>query len=496
MQTKKLISILTACILVGGSFAASAKILDADLSKLFMSNVTGSGSFSNQQRKGVIGGSISLRTPISAVNLVAFDPPRFNAGCGGIDLSLGSFSFISSDQLTAAFRQIGASAAPLLFKAVIKGTAPQLDALITEFQALLQNMNNLAKNTCSLAKMIVDPVDKGVADMLGGDGAVGGASGGIFSDVMATSTNYLRSANDTFKKNAPYTPKLGNGVMKALAASGATGILGLTGMDDGSSGAGPQDPNNLNNRVIVSLLGYVISGVPCSTLDENGSSDSVGGNKGDASKSECIGRPLIDLDSFLVGGGAGAAKPDSKFQLYQCMNPGTLTKIDGTDNQICTDMKVSNYPYPGVRGWINTMLFGSGDGSTITSDSILGKYNAGTGANITLTASQQAFINAAGGNLIGILSRVSNPNERINLAQKLSVPMENCVMSELGRALHAAANGIQRGNSYSVGAEQIKNIDKLQTARDVYKDKCAKDNSSAEIVQAILNGTRLNVSNK
>ena len=378
---------------------------------------------------------------------------------------------------------------------MVKGTAPQLDALITEFQALLQNMNNLAKNTCSLAKMIVDPIDKGVADMLGGDGAVGGASGGIFSDVMATSTNYLKSANDTFSKNAPYAPKLGNGVMKALSASGATGILGLTGMDDGSDGAGPQDPNNLNNRVIVSLLGFVISGVPCSTL-ENGTSDAVGGNKGDSSKSECVGRPLIDLDSFLVGGGAGAAKPDARFKLYKCMNSGALTKVDGTDNQICTTMDAADYPYPGVRGWINTMLYGSGDGTTITADSILGKFNSGTKANVTLTAAQQSFINAAGGNLVGILSRVNNPNERINLAQKLSVPMENCVMTELGRALHAAANGIQRGNSYSIGPDQIKNIDKLQAARDVYKDKCIKDNSSAEIVQAILNGTRLNVSNK
>jgi len=99
MQIKKIISIVMAGVLIGSPFTISAKILDTDLSKLFMSNVTGSGTFTNQQRTGVIGGSISLRTPISAVNLVAFDAPRFNAGCGGIDLSLGSFSFISADQL-------------------------------------------------------------------------------------------------------------------------------------------------------------------------------------------------------------------------------------------------------------------------------------------------------------------------------------------------------------------------------------------------------------
>lgn len=491
---RSVVILLLGCVLA--PIPATARILDTDLSKLFMSNTTSAGTFNNQQRSGVMGGTIALRTPIRAVNLVSFDPPRFNAGCGGIDLSLGSFSFISGPQLTQVLRQVGANAAPLLFKAVIKGVSPQLDALITEFQALLQNMNNLAKNTCSLAKAIVDFGERQVANALDGDGAVGGATGGVFSDVMATATNFLKSANETFKKNAPFAPKLGNGVMKALVASGATDILGLTGMEDGSDSFGPQNPNSLNNRVIVSLLGYVISGIPCTTRNGDGTVDSVGGNKGDGGKAECVGRPVIDLDSFLVGGGTGSAKPTAQFRLYKCNDAGNLTKIDGTDNQICTDMQVTDYPYIGVRGWTNKMLFGSADGSNITSDSIVGKFNAGTGENLTLNTQQQTFITAAGGNLIGVLSRISNASERINVAQKLAVPIENCIMAELGRSLHAAANGIQAGNSYVIGPEQVKNIDKLQDARERYKDKCIKDNSSAEIVAAIINSTRLNVSNK
>src|SRR5574343_713136 len=194
MRIKKIVASAVAIATLSLPMSGQARILDTDLSKLFMSNTTGAGSFTNQQWTGVLGGNISLRTPIKSVNIISFDPPRFNAGCRGTDLRMGSFSFISGDQLTAVFRQIGANAAPLLFKAVIKGVSPQLDALITEFHALLQNMNNLAKNTCSLAKMIVDPVEKGFAEALGGEGAIGGSAkaGGPFSDVMGTATNFLK----------------------------------------------------------------------------------------------------------------------------------------------------------------------------------------------------------------------------------------------------------------------------------------------------------------
>ncbi|KAG0162631.1 hypothetical protein DFQ30_001609 [Apophysomyces sp. BC1015] len=460
-----------------------------------MSNVTDPGAFTNRQRTGVIGGTVALRTPIKAINLMSFDPPRFNAGCGGIDLSLGSFSFISADQLVQVFRQIGANAAPLLFKAVIKGTSPQLDALITEFQALLQNMNNLAKNTCSLAKMIVDPLAGGIENALGGDGAIGGAFGGVFNDAMSTATHYLRNANETFAKNAPYAPKLGNGTMKAIVASGVGDILGLTGIDDGGDTYGPRDPNSLNNRVLVSLLGYTVAGVPYKSYGENGSEDDAkGGNRGDGAKAECVGRPLIDLDSLLIGGGSGSSRPTAKFQLYRCNNPGSLISGDGTDHQVCTDMQVTDYAYPGVRGWINNMLYGSPDASTIDGDSIIGQFNAG--GNVTLSAAQRQFIHAAGGNLIAIVARVSNPNERIKVARSLSVPMEHCFMAEIGRALHAAANGIQRGNSYPVGPEQIKQIEKLRERRDHYEMLCTRDNTAAEHVQEILNATRLNTSPK
>jgi hypothetical protein len=150
-----------------------------------------------------------------------------------------------------------------------------------------------------------------------------------------------------------------------------------------------------------------------------------------------------------------------------------------------------------VRGWINTMLYGSPDASTVQDDSIMGRLNTvNTEGDIALSKAQRQFIQAVGGHLIAIVSRVNHPAERIKVARSLSTPMEHCLMAEIGRALHAAANGIQRGNSYPVGPEQIRQIEKLQERRNHYEMLCTKDNMAAQRVQEILNATRLNTSPK
>ena len=56
-----------------------------DLQSTFMSNATSPGVMSGKNMTGVFGGSLVLNTPLKEVNIVAFDPPRLNAGCGGVD---------------------------------------------------------------------------------------------------------------------------------------------------------------------------------------------------------------------------------------------------------------------------------------------------------------------------------------------------------------------------------------------------------------------------
>ena len=112
----KLLSFALLVISLSGPAVCGAGVL-GDLNSMFMSNASSSGVINTKDRTGVFGGSVNIRAPVQAVTLVSFDAPRLTAGCGGVDLYGGSFSFINGQELTAVFRQVAANAGGLAFKA-------------------------------------------------------------------------------------------------------------------------------------------------------------------------------------------------------------------------------------------------------------------------------------------------------------------------------------------------------------------------------------------
>jgi len=65
-----------------------------------------------------------VRSPINSINLVNLTAPEIRAGCGGIDLYGGSFTFINTDQFRQILRQIGANALGYAFKLALATTVP------------------------------------------------------------------------------------------------------------------------------------------------------------------------------------------------------------------------------------------------------------------------------------------------------------------------------------------------------------------------------------
>lgn len=491
MRVKKLLVCLLCTPLL-----ANAGVL-GDLNQMFMSNVSQSGEIHTKDRVGVFGGSISMRAPVRAVTVVAFDPPRLNAGCGGIDLYGGSFSMINSQQLVQIFRQVAANSAGLAFKAAIKAISPSLDALMTEFQALLQNMNNLAKNSCQLAHLVIDPAEKAISNALQGDGNVGATNKGMFSDSMASLTGYLASANSYFKKQGEANPKSGNQVVKAITASGASNILGLAGLKnfDGSDDDA-SDPNTLNNKLLISFLGYEIFGVPCDSsneADQKDTSPDVSNNT--LTRISCKGSATLKLDDMVKGGGAGSIRPAIPLTLYKCVNPaGAGINNGGFDPQACTHMKKENFTYYGIQGWVNQMLYGSATSDTITPDSILGKINGG--GTVTLSTAQVQFMKNAGIPLISLLSKTSNPSTRIAIAQRLGTYLSDCITARLGEGLYKAANGIQYNNHYVLSEDIKKNIDTLRVDYMDMQKACIKDATILRIAQELNASATLNGNTK
>jgi conjugative transfer pilus assembly protein TraH len=477
---------------------ARAGIL-ADLNAMFMSNSTAPGTFTTRDRVGIYGGGYSMRTPIHNVNIVSFDPPRLNAGCGGVDLYGGSFSFINGDELIAIFRSVASNAAGLAFKAAIKVISPSLDSLMTEFQTTLQSMNNLAKNSCSLAHLLMKPAERAIADATDGDGSVGAALKGTFTDMAAGLHSFNTNAAKYLKDQGEVNPRVGNQVAKAVVSSGAGSVLGLMGLAniDGSADDS-SDPNTLNNRVLLSLLGYEVAGIPCRSFNASGVEDTTSNQStNNIPRISCKGAATIKLDDFVTGGGAGSSRPDYPLHLYTCVDPnGTAPSTSGGfDPQICSQIRVDDFSYSGIDGWINSMLFGSPDGTADDPSSIVGLINSQTTARFS--TAQLQFLHQANYPIIALLQKTSNPEARKSMARRMRVGIRNCVAAQLGNALYRSAVAVGNNNSYILTDEATQNVERLRNDFMQRQHDCDHDRSVLEIAQLLNEAAILNsVSNR
>lgn len=115
-------------------------------------------------RLGYIGPTYRLRTPVKDFELFSFSPPSLSYGCGGIDMTLGAFSMVSLDELVALLRAIPSNALSYGFGQAIHALCPPCWAGMRDVQQQIEDWNKSMKNSCELAKMIVDDVGRNLED--------------------------------------------------------------------------------------------------------------------------------------------------------------------------------------------------------------------------------------------------------------------------------------------------------------------------------------------
>ncbi|MBG6083000.1 conjugal transfer protein TraH [Rubrivivax gelatinosus] len=365
---------------------ARAGLQDA-LDGMFMSNGTSPQAFNSQTRGGFVGGGVAVRAPIRNINLVSFDPPRLNAGCGGIDIFGGSFSFINADQLVALFRQIAANAVGLAFKAAIDAINPKLGELMTEFQSKVQALNENMRNTCAVANMLMKPITDAAARKENTDkeAVAGQASKGAFDDLLAGFSSLLsrpnKAAADTLAQDS--NPNAGNLVWRALLNSNAAQILG-------NPDSGEPDPN-MTNQIAMSLVGAVIT-----TTGQSTGTQPNGTEKEDTGEVRPATLTLYDLHD------GSSQKP---LKIWKCTN--------GFDANKCTTLAEGDLSFIGMKGYVNKMLFGQAVGAAggVDPSSIIGKLQnctsgGSSGSPCAFTTAQKNFLNAVQTPALAMIRRV------------------------------------------------------------------------------------------
>jgi conjugative transfer pilus assembly protein TraH len=142
------------------SFAQSAD-LSGEMQQMFddmgaVSNVTGPGAFRSQTMGIYTGGEMQMRAPTRNYQFWSVTMPSINAGCGGIDAYLGSFSHINSEQFKALLQQVGANTVGLLFKAALKSINPMIESVLGDLEKTLAQYNSYSRNSCQMANALVN----------------------------------------------------------------------------------------------------------------------------------------------------------------------------------------------------------------------------------------------------------------------------------------------------------------------------------------------------
>ena len=153
--------ITAGCVFIAGCCALPAQAdVNGDLNGFFGSlgysgNVTQAQAWQGQAAGYFTGGSVYLRNPVKNVQLISMQVPSLNAGCGGIDAYLGSFSMISGEEIQRFVKQIMSNAQGYAFDLALQTMVPELKQAKDFLQKLANDVNSMNMSSCQAAQGII-----------------------------------------------------------------------------------------------------------------------------------------------------------------------------------------------------------------------------------------------------------------------------------------------------------------------------------------------------
>lgn len=368
-KLKKISAAIFAALIVSST---NADPLSGVLDGMF-ANVTAPDVVSNQFRGSISLGSAYIRSPISSLNLIALDPPRLSMGCGGIDMYLGAFSFITAEKLTQFIRNVAQNAAPLAFKMAIDAVFPQLGGILDKFQSIAQKMNDMNMNSCAMAHGLLNQLPT-----LPKSGAMEGISQTISSGLDTVSATVSDWSDGLTKFQADPVSKV-KGMREARDVNG----------NAVNTEFGNHTWDAIKNKTNLGL-----------TLDI----------VGDSLIAKQILMSLIGSSVVWEQGTPDApqeikpTKIPATLQLSELFSPKignngiqAITMLNCDEIEKCQTPTPKNYAMTGITGYVNLKMMGSTDGTlTNGNGSIVDILKNCNSDKCGMTPSQFNFLNAIG----------------------------------------------------------------------------------------------------
>jgi conjugative transfer pilus assembly protein TraH len=265
----------------------------------FSTNVTSPHAYNGQEAGLYTGGSLFARTPVRNVQLVQVELPSYRAGCGGIDIFTGGFSYVKYDDLVNLMQNIMNNSAGYAFTLAMETATPELANVMKYIHDAEAFINRQNINSCETAESLVGgawPKTRATQQQICRD--IGGSKGGLFDDWAQArqkcgvgsefSSTMNRARSDPRYKNMVFDS--GNIVWKVIKQNNllngddelAEFFMSLSGtVIISKEGQGDDAPVNYlplpglmdkqtNNLIHALLKGGDVSIYKCDTTDENG----------------------------------------------------------------------------------------------------------------------------------------------------------------------------------------------------------------------------------
>lgn len=134
--------------------------IETDLNNYFdklgyESNVTTPSAYNGQAAGYYSGGGVVMRSGVQNIQIMHIDLPSIKAGCGGIDIFGGGFSFISKDAIVTFLRKVMNNAQGYAMNLALETMTPQIAHTLKWAQKVAQDINAMNINSCEVAQGVV-----------------------------------------------------------------------------------------------------------------------------------------------------------------------------------------------------------------------------------------------------------------------------------------------------------------------------------------------------
>ncbi|MBP9777696.1 MAG: conjugal transfer protein TraH [Rickettsiaceae bacterium] len=152
--------LLTALTIISTSVFAGSGI-QKDLENAFNAldykyNVTS--AYASQSAGYYSGGSLYARNQIRNQQIAYINLPKISSGCGGIDMYVGGFSFITKDEAVGLAKKIMSSAGTYAFHLALESVSPLISNTMKDLSRKVSEFTNQSINSCETATGLVGSI--------------------------------------------------------------------------------------------------------------------------------------------------------------------------------------------------------------------------------------------------------------------------------------------------------------------------------------------------